>query len=78
MFVFTQDAQALAGLAAIGPLVVPPEQFAVGKSAAYLLCANGILESKAGAALLGKAGKFATSRNMATTLKLMALLAPGA
>jgi uncharacterized protein (DUF1697 family) len=50
-----------------------PEQFAAGKSAAYLLCAAGILESKAGAAFLGKAGKSATTRNWATVLKLHAL-----
>jgi uncharacterized protein (DUF1697 family) len=70
---FTQDKKALSGLAAIEPLVVPPEQFAVGKNAAYLLCAFGILESKAGEALLGKAGRSATTRNWATVLKLQAL-----
>jgi uncharacterized protein (DUF1697 family) len=70
---FVQDAKALSSLAAIEPLVVPPEQFSVGKNAAYLLCALGILESKAGDALLGKAGKSATTRNWATVLKLKAL-----
>lgn len=70
---FAQDNQALAGLAAIRSLVVPPERFAVGTHAAYLLCASGILESKAGAALLGKAGRAATTRNWATTLRLHAL-----
>ena len=70
---FIQDAGALAGLAAVGALVVPPEQFAIGKNAAYLLCAAGILESKAGKALLGKAGRSATTRNWATVLKLQAL-----
>jgi uncharacterized protein (DUF1697 family) len=73
LVVFAQDTKALSGLAAIGSLVVPPEQFVVGKSAAYLLCATGIHESKAGEALLGKAGKFATTRNLATILKLQAL-----
>ena len=34
---------------------------------------DGILQSKAGAALLGKAGKHATTRNLATTLKLCEL-----
>lgn len=67
---FVQDAKALLTLAAIESLVVPPERFAVGKSAAYLLCAAGILESKAGEALLGKTGKSATTRNWATVLKL--------
>ena len=70
---FVQDTKALSSLATIESLVVPPEQFAVGKNAAYLLCANGILESKAGVALLGKAGKSGTTRNWATVLKLQAL-----
>jgi uncharacterized protein (DUF1697 family) len=70
---FAQDSKAIARLAAIEPLVVPPEEFSLGKNAAYLLCAKGILESNAGAALLGRAGKPATSRNWATTLKLQAL-----
>lgn len=70
---FVQDAKALSSLVAIESLVVPPERFAAGKNAAYLLCAAGILESKAGAALLGKAGKSATTRNWATVLKLHAL-----
>jgi uncharacterized protein (DUF1697 family) len=70
---FVQDGKALAGLAAIKPLVVPPEKFAVGKGAAYLLCALGILESKAGVALLGKPGAAATTRNWATVLKLQDL-----
>jgi uncharacterized protein (DUF1697 family) len=58
---------------AIESLVVPPERFALGKNAVYLLCAAGILESKAGEALLGKVGKSATTRNWATVLKLQAL-----
>ncbi len=70
---FVQDAKALAGLAAIKPLVVPPERFVIGKHAAYLHCAAGILESEAGKALLGKAGRSATTRNWATVLKLKAL-----
>ena len=70
---FVQDAQALSGLEAVGSLVVPPEQFAVGKNAAYLFCSAGILQSKAGEALLGKAGRAATTRNWATVLKLQAM-----
>ena len=73
LIAFVQDTKALAGLAAIESLVVPPEQFATGKNAAYLHCAAGLLESKAGEALLGKAGKSATTRNWATVLKLQAL-----
>ncbi len=71
---FAPDAKALSGLKAIEPLVVTPERFSVGKNAAYLFCAMGILESKAGAALLGKAGKSATTRNWATVLRLKALV----
>ena len=56
------------------PHVVPPEQFLLGREAAYLHCARGILESKAGEALVGKAGKAATTRNWATVLKLQALV----
>ncbi len=70
---FVQDAKALPALSAIGPLVVPPEQFVIGKNAAYFHCPAGILESKAGAAMLGKFGKSATTRNWATVLKLQAL-----
>jgi len=70
---FTQNAEALSSLGAIGSLVVPPEQFEVGMNAAYLHCVTGILNSKAGEALLGKAGKSATTRNWATVLKLQAL-----
>jgi len=70
---FVQDPKLLSGLALIEPLVAPSEQFLVGKNAAYLHCAIGILESKAGVALLGKAGKTATTRNWATVLKLHAL-----
>lgn len=70
---FTQDERSLTGLRSIEALVAPPDSFVVGKHAAYLHCANGILESKAGAALLGKTGKAATTRNWATTLKLHAL-----
>lgn len=70
---FAQDTAALSGLAGIEPLAVAPEQFVVGKHAAYLNCVNGILESKAGGALLGKAGKSVTTRNWATVLKLQAL-----
>ena len=49
------------------------EKFLAGRHAAYLYCVDGILESKAGAALLGKAGRHATTRNLATTLKLCEL-----
>jgi uncharacterized protein (DUF1697 family) len=70
---FLQDTRGLRDWAAIGPQVVAPEQFVVGKTAAYLWCANGILESKAWALLLKRAGGSTTTRNWATVLKLAAL-----
>lgn len=73
---FAPDSAVLQGLESFQSLAQPPERFAVGKEAAYLHCANGILESKVGAALLGKAGKggkAVTTRNWATVLKLVAL-----
>lgn len=70
---FVQDTKVLGDWASIAAQVLPPEQFAVGKSAAYLLCANGILESRAWALLLKKAGGSTTTRNWATVLKLQAL-----
>lgn len=71
---FVADAGMLSAMSAIEPHVVAPEQFHVGTCAAYLHCASGILESKAAEALLGKAGKAATTRNWATVLKLQALV----
>ncbi len=72
---FAQEPAALAALAAIEPLVDPNERFAIGAHAAYLLCPEGILKSRAGEALLGKEGRACTTRNWATTLKLAALAA---
>lgn len=74
LVVFPSDAAALAGLAAIRPLVKAPERFEIGRHAAYLWCPNGSLESEAGKALLGRAGRACTTRNWATVLKLVALL----
>ncbi len=70
---FTQDQKSLAHLVFINALVAPPEQFVIGANAAYLVCATGMLASKAGEALLGKVGKAATTRNWSTVLKLHAL-----
>ncbi|MDP2680340.1 MAG: DUF1697 domain-containing protein [Rhodoferax sp.] len=75
LVVFAQDNAMLSGLGAVESLVVLPERFLVGKNAAYLHCAAGILESKAGRVLLGNAGRSVTTRNWATILKLQALVA---
>ncbi len=74
LVVFTQERKALAGLSDLATLIQPPEQFAVGKHAAHLHCAGGILESKLAKALLVKSGDTATSRNWATVLKINNLL----
>lgn len=74
---FVQDPKSLSAISAIQSLVSAPECFAMGRNCAYLFCARGILESKAAVALLGKAGRVATSRNLATVLKLAALAKAG-
>lgn len=63
-------AQWRALLEALGTLASPPDRLHVGERAAYLWCADGILASKAAVALLGKAGREATTRNWATVLKI--------
>jgi uncharacterized protein (DUF1697 family) len=70
---FAQERGELAGLSHLADAVAPPERFAIGKDAAYLYCANGILQSKAGESLLGRRSAKVTTRNLATTLKLLAL-----
>jgi uncharacterized protein (DUF1697 family) len=71
---FTQDAKALADLEALSLLSRAPERFLVGDHAAYLWCPDGLLASKAAAALLGRPGCATTTRNWATVLKIRDLL----
>jgi uncharacterized protein (DUF1697 family) len=71
---FPQQPEALPPLAGLSSRATPPEQFVVGVSAAYLWCPDGVLKSRIGEALLGKAGQSLTTRNWATVLKLQALL----
>lgn len=78
LVVFAPDSQTLQHLRAIEPLVRAPERFVIGDKAAYLHCPKGLLQSKAGEALLGKVGKGVTTRNWATVLKLEALAGAGA
>jgi len=70
--VFRQDPKTLRDLDAVGAVVKKPERWHLGRHAAYLYCANGILQSAAGKALLGH--KHTTNRNWATVLKIGALL----
>ena len=71
---FTREAKALEELATLSSLLKSPERLHVGGHAAYLWCANGILASKAGEAIVGRAGRSATTRNWATVLRIDALL----
>lgn len=74
---FVQQPKMLTALEGISPLVRRPERFAIGGEAAYLHCAGGILQSKAGEALLGQSRRNATTtRNWATVQKLRALACP--
>jgi uncharacterized protein (DUF1697 family) len=54
-----------------------PEALAIGKRAAYVWCANGIIESKLLQAFGRATGGVATTRNWATVLKLRAAAGPG-
>lgn len=75
LVVFTQNLALLPPLAALASLAGTGERLHVAPEAAYLHCAQGILESKIGSALVGKQGRGLTTRNWATTLKLQAMLA---
>ena len=67
----TADAAALKAVEGI--LTGGDERFVVTAHAAYLWCANGILESKAAVQLLKKLSEGGTTRNWATVEKLNAL-----
>jgi len=71
---FTADAASLAALEPVTQLARGTERVLLGEHALYLWCPDGILQSKAGEALLGKAGKTATTRNWATVTRLLAML----
>ena len=74
---FAADEEALLALARLQVLAQAPERFVVTKVAAFLHCPAGLLESRVGNALLGKAGKSVTTRNWATVLKLSARAGAG-
>lgn len=67
----TADAATLKAVEDIAP--AGNERFVVSAHAAYLWCAHGILESKAGVQLLKKLGDGGTTRNWATVQKLQLL-----
>lgn len=73
----TQDAKKLSALAALGQADWKGEAVQVGPHAAYVWCENGILQSKAAAALLKGQADAGTTRNWATMEKIHALLQTG-
>jgi uncharacterized protein (DUF1697 family) len=77
LVMFTQDAPSLALLKPLETGDWAPEAFAVGDHAAWLWCANGVIESrisKAATRLLVERG---TARNWATVEKLQAMVLAG-
>ena len=71
---FTDGPKALAALEPMGQQAWTPEQLLVGKHAAFLWCANGILESKLAVTLLKGLAESGTTRNWATVQKIHAML----
>jgi uncharacterized protein (DUF1697 family) len=78
LVVFTQTRDDLASLAQLKPRDWAPEAFALGAEAAYLWCADGILQSKLAQDVGRLLGERGTTRNWSTVLKLDALIRSGA
>jgi uncharacterized protein (DUF1697 family) len=74
----TSEVKALTSVKALARAEWGDEKIHVGKHAAYLWCANGILESKAAVALLKGLDGTGTTRNWATLNKIHALMGKGA
>jgi len=72
LVMFAQDASALADLKAIEKEDWSPEAFAVGEHAAWLWCADGIIESRVSKAVGKVLKERGTARNWATVQKLQA------
>jgi uncharacterized protein (DUF1697 family) len=70
----TNESKALASVRSLAKNEWGEEKIHVGKHAAYLWCANGILESKAAVALLKGLDGTGTTRNWATLNKIHVLL----
>jgi len=75
---FGASASALQSLGSLMAMVKAPEKLLITAEAAYLHCPSGILQSKVGKAMLGKAGQGVTTRNWATVLKLATMAGAGA
>ena len=72
MVAFVAGPATLAKAKSLLPEVWQPEAFSIGKKAAYLWCANGVVDSKLAKALGRVVGDAVTTRNWATVLKLHA------
>ncbi len=74
LVVFAQQGDALQAVAALRPLLTPPEDLHIGRHAAYLHGPGGVLQSKVAVAMLAKIGRGVTTRNWATVLKIQTAL----
>ena len=74
LVMFTQDAASLALLEPLEDGDWAPEAFAVGQHAAWLWCANGIIESRIAKAATKVLVARGTARNWATVEKLQAMV----
>ncbi len=70
----TTDSDALLTIAALAELEWGAEEIHVGKHAAYVWCANGILESKVAVALLKGLATSGTTRNWSTIERILRVL----
>jgi uncharacterized protein (DUF1697 family) len=70
----TNDPKPLSALKKLARTEWGDEKLHIGNHAAYVWCANGILESKAAAALLGGLEGVGTTRNWSTLNKIHALM----
>ena len=75
LVIFAQEASALALLKPLEDGDWAPEAFAVGQHAAWLWCANGIIESRISKAATKALAARGTARNWATVEKLQAMVA---
>jgi len=74
LIAMTNDGEPLAALKKVAQAQWGEERIHVGKHAAYVWCANGILESKAAVALLKDLENLGTTRNWSTLNKIHTLL----
>jgi uncharacterized protein (DUF1697 family) len=74
LIAFAKDAPSLAALQSMAEAQWGTELIHVGQHAAYVWCANGILDSKVAVAVLKNLARSGTTRNAATVEKIQALM----